>query len=51
MIQKLQYDFPIRLDIVLPVKIVPRVLENPENHMMEMRRIIRYMKCTKDFGL
>ena len=41
-----------RLDIALVVGMVARFPANPkENHMMEIKRIMRYLKGTKDYGL
>ena len=52
MIEKLQYVVHIRLDIALVVGIVARFLEKPrENHMMAIKRILRYLKSTEDYGL
>ena len=52
MIGKLQYVVHTRLDIALPVGIVTRFLEKPrENHMIAIKRILRYLKGTKDYGL
>ena len=52
MIRKLQYVVPTRLDIALAVDIVERFSKNPkENHMMEIKRIMRYLKGTEDYGL
>ena len=42
----------IRPDIALAVRIVARFFANPkENHMMTIKRIMRYLKGTKDYGL
>jgi hypothetical protein len=39
-----------RPDIALVVGMVARFFANPkENHMMEIKRIMRYLKCTEDF--
>ena len=47
MIRELKYVVHSRPDITLAVGIVARVLENPkENHMMKMKRILRYLKRT-----
>ena len=52
MIQKLQYVVHIRPDIALADDIVARFLANPrENHMMTIKRIMRYLKGTEDYGL
>ena len=52
MIGKLQYDVHSRPDIAIVVGIVSIFLENPkENHMIEVKRILRYLKGTKDYGL
>ena len=41
-----------RPDIALAVGIVARFSTNPkENHMMEIKRIMRYIKGTQDYGL
>ena len=52
MIGKFQYVVHTRRDIVLVVGIVARFSAKPrENHMMEIKRILRYLKGTKDYGL
>ena len=52
MIGKLQYVVHNRPDIALLVGIVARFFANPkENHMMVIKRIMRYLKCTEDYGL
>ena len=52
MIEKLQYVVHTRPDIALAVGIVARLLAKPrENHMMEVKRILRYLKGTEDYGL
>ena len=52
MIGKLQYVVHTRPDIALAVGIVARFLAKPrENHMMAIKRILRYLKGTKDYGL
>lgn len=52
MIGKLQYVVHTRLDIALPVGIVARFLAKPrEYHMMAIKRIMRYLKGTEDYGL
>ena len=52
MIGKLQYVVHTRPDIALAVGMVARFLENPkENHMMEIKRIMRYLKGIEDYGL
>ena len=52
MIGKLQYVVHTRLDISLVVGMVARFSANPkENHMMAIRRIMRYTKGTEDYGL
>ena len=52
MIGKLQYVVHSRLDIALFVGIVARFFANPrENHLMTVKRILRYLKGTKEFGL
>ena len=51
-IEKLQYVVHSRLDIALVVGIVERFSANPrENHLMAVKRIMRYLKGTDDFGL
>ena len=52
MIGKLQYVVHSRLDIALAIGIVARFSTNPkENHLMVVKRIMRYLKGTNDFGL
>ena len=52
MIGKLQYVVHTRPNIALVVGIVARFSAKPrENHMMEIKRILRYLKGTKDYGL
>ena len=52
MIGKLQYVIHSRLDISLSVRIVAIFFANPrENHLMAVKRIMRYLKDTYDFGL
>ena len=52
MIGKLQYVVHSRPDIALAVGIVARLSANPkENHLMVVKRIMRYLKGTDDFGL
>ena len=52
MIRKLQYVVHTRSDIVLTVGIVARFSTKPrENHMMAIKRILRYLKGTEDYGL
>ena len=52
MIGNLQYVVHIRLDIALAIGIVARFFANPrENHLMAVKRIMRYLKGTDDFGL
>ena len=52
MIGKLQYVVHTRPDIALAVGIVTRFSAKPkENHMMAIKRILRYLKGTKDYGL
>ena len=51
-IGKLQYVVHTRPDIALAVGMVAIFLANPkENHMMEIKRIMRYLKGTQDYGL
>ena len=48
----MQYVVHSRLDITLSVGIVARFLANPrENHLMTVKRIMRYLKGPYDFGL
>ena len=52
MIGKLQYVVHSRPDIALVVGIVARFSTNPrENHLMAIKRIMRYLKGTKEYGL
>ena len=52
MIGKLQYVVHSRPDIALVLSIVARFSANPkEDHLMAMKRIIRYLKGTKEYGL
>ena len=52
MIGKLQYVVHSRLDIALAVGIVARFSTNPkENHMMAIKRIMRYLKGIEEDGL
>ena len=52
MIGKLQYVVHTRPDIALAVGIVARFSTKPrENHMMEIKRILRCLKGTKYYGL
>ena len=52
MIGKLQYVVHSRPNIALAVGIVARFSANPrENHLMAVKRIMRYLKGTDDFGL
>ena len=52
MIGKLQYVVHSRTNIVLSIGIVARFFANPrENHLMAMKRIMRYLKGTEDYGL
>ena len=52
MIRKLQYVVHNIPDITLVVRIVARFSVDPkENHLMEVKRIMRYLKGTNDFGL
>ena len=51
MIGKLQYVVHRKPDIALIVGIVSRFSTNPkENHLMAVKRIMRYLKGTNDFG-
>ena len=52
MIGKLQYVVHRRPNIALVVGIVAIFFANPrENHLMVVKRIMRYLKGTDDFGL
>ena len=52
MIGKLQYVVHSRPDIALAVGIVARFSANPrENHLMAVKRIMRYLKGTEEYGL
>ena len=52
MIRKLQYVIHRRPNIALAIVIVARFFANPrENHLMVVKRIMRYLKGTNDFGL
>ena len=52
MIEKLQYVVHSRPDIALSIGIVARFFANPrENHLMAVKRIMRYLKGIYDFGL
>ena len=52
MIGKLQYVVHSIPDIALAVGIVARFSKNPkENHMMVVKRILKYLKGTIDHGL
>ena len=52
MIGKLQYVVHSRPDIALVVGIVARFFTNlRENHLMVVKRIMRYVKGIDDFGL
>ena len=52
LIGKLQYVVHTRSDIVLSVGMVARFLANPkENYMMEIKRIMRYLKGIEDYEL
>ena len=52
MIGKLHYVVHTTPDIALVVGIVARFLAKPrENHMMAVKRILRYLKGIEDYGL
>ena len=52
MIGKLQYVVHRKPDIALSIVIVARFFANPrENHLMEVKIIMRYLKRIEDFGL
>ena len=52
MIGKLKYVVHSRPNIALAIQIVARFFENPkENHLMAVKRIMRYLKVIDDFGL
>ena len=41
-----------RHDIALAIGIVARFFANPkENHLMDIKRIMRYLKGTQEYGL
>ena len=49
---KLMYVVHSRLDIAHAMGIVARFLANPrDSHMIATKRILRYLKKTKDYGL
>ena len=51
MIGKLQHVVHSRLDIALAIGIVARFFENlKENHLMAVKRIMRYLKGIDDFA-
>ena len=51
MIGKIQYVVHSRPDIALVVGRVARFYANPkENHIMAMKRIMRYLKGIEDYG-
>ena len=52
MVEKLQHVVHSKPDIALVVRIVARFSANPkENHLMAVKRIMRYLKGIDDFGL
>ena len=51
MISKLQYFVHVRLNIELQVGIVAIFLANPRESFDAIKRILRYLKGTKDYGL
>ena len=52
MIGKLQYDIHKRLHIALAMGIVAIFSTNPrENHLMAIKRKMRYLKGIEEFGL
>ena len=52
MIGKLQYIVHIIFDIALSIVIVAIFFANPrENHLMEVKRIMRYLEGIEDYGL
>ena len=52
MIRKIKYVVQQRPTIALENGMVARFLANPkENHMMEIKRVMRNMKGSKDYGL
>ena len=52
MIGKLQYVVHSRFDITLSIGIVARFSTNPKkNHLMVVKRIMRYLKGIEEFGL
>ena len=52
LIGKLQYVVHSQPNIALSIGIVARFSTNPrENHLMAIKRIMRYLKGTEEFGL
>ena len=52
MIRKLQYVILSKSHIALAIRIVARFSVDPrENHLMEVKRIMSYLKGTYEFGL
>ena len=52
MIGKLQYVVHIRPNITLDFGIIARFFANPkENHLIYVKRIMRYLKGIEDYGL
>ena len=52
MIDKLQYVVHSRPNIVLSIEIVTRFFANSrENHLMGVKRTMRYLKGKEEFGL
>ena len=51
MIGKLQYVVYIRPNIALPVGMLEKFSANPkENHMMAIKRIMRFLKGIEEYG-
>ena len=52
MIEKMQYAIHSKPNVVLSIGIVARLSANPrENHLMIVKRIIRYLQGIEDYGL
>ena len=46
------YLITTRPDIMYSVSLISRYMENPtESHLFAIKRILRYLKCTIDFGI
>jgi histone deacetylase 1/2 len=52
LVESLKYLTCIRLDIFFGVRLVNKFIETPTmTHFKALKRILRYIKCTIDFGL